>query len=178
MPQIPSPNETSSNGSIAGVSGRVDIDLAYKDYPSIIKNNGLNGISGSASPAPTPEPAPVPVERTYTVVRGDTLSGIAARYGTTYQALAAYNGIANPNLINVGQVIRIPGAGQEATSAIGVGSKVRVKQGAKDYDKGRTLSSAVYTGVYDVIQIKGDRAVIGKGQTVTAALALNHLDLV
>ena len=54
---------------------------------------------------------------------------------------------------------------------------MRVKQGAKDYDKGRTLSSAVYTGVYDVIQIKGDRAVIGKGQTVTAALSLNHLDL-
>lgn len=170
-------HQTSSNGSIAGVSGRVDIDLAYKDYPNIIKNNGLNGISGSASPAPTPEPAPAPVERTYTVVRGDTLSGIAARYGTTYQALAAYNGIANPNLIHVGQVIRIPGAGQEATSAIGVGSKVRVKQGARDYDKGRTLSSAVYTGVYDVIQIKGDRAVIGKGQAVTAALSLNHLDL-
>ena len=42
---------------------------------------------------------------------GDTLSGIAAKYGTTYQKLAAYNGIANPNIINVGRVIRIPGSG-------------------------------------------------------------------
>lgn len=44
----------------------------------------------------------------YTVVKGDTLSGIASRYGTTYQKLAEYNGISNPNLILVGQVIRIP----------------------------------------------------------------------
>lgn len=45
----------------------------------------------------------------YTVVKGDTLSGVANKYGTTYQALAAYNGIKNPDLIHVGQKIRIPG---------------------------------------------------------------------
>ena len=50
-------------------------------------------------------------EQTYTVKAGDTLSGIAAKYGTTYQTLASYNGIANPNKINVGQVIKIPGSG-------------------------------------------------------------------
>ena len=47
-------------------------------------------------------------ERVYTVVSGDTLSGIARKYGTTYQKLASYNGIANPNLIYVGQKIKIP----------------------------------------------------------------------
>ncbi len=46
---------------------------------------------------------------TYTVKAGDTLSAIAAKYKTTYQVLAKLNGIANPNLIRVGQVIRIPG---------------------------------------------------------------------
>ena len=44
----------------------------------------------------------------YTVKKGDTLSQIAAKYGTTYQAIAAYNGIKNPNVIRVGQKIRIP----------------------------------------------------------------------
>ncbi|MCD7783950.1 MAG: LysM peptidoglycan-binding domain-containing protein, partial [Firmicutes bacterium] len=44
----------------------------------------------------------------YTVVKGDTLSSIAKKYGTTYQALAAYNGISNPNKISVGQEIKIP----------------------------------------------------------------------
>ena len=50
-------------------------------------------------------------ETVYTVKAGDTLSGIAAKYGTTYQKLASYNGIANPNVINVGQKIKIPGKG-------------------------------------------------------------------
>lgn len=45
--------------------------------------------------------------RTYTVRAGDTLSGIAARYGTTYIELARKNGIANPNVIYPGQTIRI-----------------------------------------------------------------------
>ncbi len=44
----------------------------------------------------------------YTVKSGDTLSGIASRYNTTYQKLAQYNNIANPNLIYVNQKIRIP----------------------------------------------------------------------
>ena len=48
-----------------------------------------------------------PAARTYTVRAGDNLSSIAARYGTTYQALAAKNGIANPNLIYPGQVLKI-----------------------------------------------------------------------
>ena len=45
--------------------------------------------------------------RTYVVRRGDTLSGIAARYGTSWQNLARKNGIANANRIFPGQVIRI-----------------------------------------------------------------------
>lgn len=43
----------------------------------------------------------------YTVKAGDTLSAIAAKYGTTYQAIAKLNGIANPNVINVGQKLRV-----------------------------------------------------------------------
>jgi LysM repeat protein len=45
----------------------------------------------------------------YTVVPGDTLSGIAARYGTNWPALASYNHLANPNLIYPGQQICLPG---------------------------------------------------------------------
>ena len=46
---------------------------------------------------------------TYIVVAGDTLSGIANRYGTSWSALASYNHIANPNLIYVDQVVCISG---------------------------------------------------------------------
>lgn len=43
----------------------------------------------------------------YTIKAGDTLSGIASKYGTTYQKLAQLNGISNPNLIYAGQTIRV-----------------------------------------------------------------------
>ena len=45
--------------------------------------------------------------KTHTVVRGDTLSGIAQRYGTTVNYLAKLNNIKNVNLIYVGQVLKI-----------------------------------------------------------------------
>lgn len=44
----------------------------------------------------------------YTVKPGDTLWKIAKTYNTTYQELAQYNQIPNPNLIYVNQVIKIP----------------------------------------------------------------------
>jgi surface antigen len=50
-------------------------------------------------------------DRTYTVVSGDTLSGIAYRFGINWWSLASYNHIANPNLIYANQVICMPGRG-------------------------------------------------------------------
>jgi surface antigen len=48
----------------------------------------------------------------YTITGGDTLSTIAARYNTTWQRLASYNGIANPDAIGINQRLCIPGQGQ------------------------------------------------------------------
>ena len=55
---------------------------------------------------------------TYTVKSGDTLSQIAARFNTTTSALASTNHISNPNLIEVGQQLRINNnaSAQKATS--------------------------------------------------------------
>ena len=58
--------------------------------------------------APTPQPTATPRPRTYKVRSGDTLSGIAARFGTTVAELAALNGITNPSLLRVGQVLQLP----------------------------------------------------------------------
>ncbi|MGL4648486.1 MAG: LysM peptidoglycan-binding domain-containing protein, partial [Caldilineaceae bacterium] len=46
----------------------------------------------------------------YLVQPGDTLSVIAARYGVAVDELTALNGIGDPNLLRVGQVLLIPGA--------------------------------------------------------------------
>jgi LysM repeat protein len=54
---------------------------------------------------------------TYVVRRGDTLYSIAARHGTTAQAIARANGLANANYIYVGQRLIIPGASSPAPGA-------------------------------------------------------------
>lgn len=68
----------------------------------------LNGLQIATYTDDGPAPAP---SRSYTVVPGDTLWGIAQLYygdGTRYPEIAAANGIENPNLIYPGQVFIIP----------------------------------------------------------------------
>lgn len=136
-----------SDGAVDGIEGRVDMNIAYKDYPAIIAGMGSTGTTTS-TPTDTAKKTNAelaveviagkwgngnerkqrltaagydynavqaivnklvhPQETVYTVKKGDTLSGIAAKYGTTYQKLAKYNDIQNPNLIHVGQKIKIP----------------------------------------------------------------------
>lgn len=105
----------------------------------------------------------------YTVKKGDTLSQIAAKYGTTYQAIAAYNGIKNPNAIRVGQKIKIPAS--TAPAALKKGDRVKVLN-AVTYD-GKPFRT--YYVTYDVIQVSGARVVIGVGATVTAAVNAANL---
>ena len=52
-----------------------------------------------------------PRPSTYAVQSGDTLSALADEWGTTVDAIAAANGITNPNLLYIGQELRIPRGG-------------------------------------------------------------------
>src|SRR5258708_2719693 len=54
----------------------------------------------------------------YTIVSGDTLSGIASQYGVSVSAIASANGIADPNVIYAGQTIQIPGSSASSTSVV------------------------------------------------------------
>lgn len=55
----------------------------------------------------------------YKIQQGDTLSGIAKKYGTTVDAIAAANGISNVNKIYAGNNLNIPGAGGTSTPSAG-----------------------------------------------------------
>lgn len=66
-----------------------------------------------------PQAATEATAGTYTVQPGDTLWSVAARYKTTVGAIVALNGIVNPNVIRVGQVLKIPGKGVSATPPTG-----------------------------------------------------------
>ena len=75
----------------------------------------LRGDASPSTPAPAPQPAPsapsapAPTAASYTVVSGDTLSGIAAQHGVTTAALFAANGLHGGDIIYPGQTIALPG---------------------------------------------------------------------
>jgi LysM repeat protein/GH25 family lysozyme M1 (1,4-beta-N-acetylmuramidase) len=121
----PDPSPWAFNALWQYTSKPLDRDLFNGDVNQFLKY----GKSGSTpaptpapAPAPTPPPAPQPQGTTYTVKSGDTLSGIAAKYGTTYQKIAADNGIADPNKIYPGQVLKINGGGSAPSTVYTVKS--------------------------------------------------------
>lgn len=87
--------------SVAQVSGN---RVLLAGINSWINKSDVEIISVSSAPIQAPATS------TYTVRAGDTLSSIASKFGTSYQALANLNGISNPNLIYAGQVLRVNGS--------------------------------------------------------------------
>ncbi len=67
------------------------------------------GSTGTTTTPTTTTPATTSTG-TYTVQAGDSLGRIASRFGVTVSAIMSANGLTNPNLIYVGQVLKIPGA--------------------------------------------------------------------
>ena len=86
----------------------------------------------------------------YVVKSGDTLSDIAAKYGNTYQTLASYNNIASPNMIAVGQKIKIP----KASTTIEAGDIVKII-GSK-YSSGTSIPSWVLAKSWIVYSAPSD----------------------
>lgn len=90
----------------------------------------------------------------YTVKAGDTLSAIAAKYGTTYQKLASYNGISNPNIIHVGQKIKIPsGQASSTTWTPKVGDVVNFAGGRHYASANATTGPSCKNGKAKITQI-------------------------
>ena len=134
----------SSKGSVPGISGGVDMNISFNDYPSIIAAKGLNKLKKAATKKSIDEIAKEvlagkwgdgderkkkltdagydygavqnkvnevlkPKESVfyYTVRLGDTLSGIAKKYGASVDKISKDNGIKNPNKIYTGQKLKI-----------------------------------------------------------------------
>lgn len=105
--------------TLSAIAGRLGVsvgDLAkangITDPNRVYAGDSLTVPGGAPAPA---APSTAPAARTHTVAAGETLSGIAARYGTTVGAVVQLNGIADPNHVVVGTKLKIPTATAPAT---------------------------------------------------------------
>jgi uncharacterized protein (TIGR02594 family) len=90
-----------ANGTTVAALLRANPQIRNPDriYPGDVVHLPAAGAGGGTAP------------QVHVVRSGDTLSELAARYDTDVSTLARLNGIANPNLIHVGDRLRLPGHG-------------------------------------------------------------------
>ena len=155
-----------SAGRFSGYNGNLDTNYAYYDYPNLIR-----GIQ--PSPQPTPQPTPQPKLSVTDIAKKIINEPNYGGYGTGETRFAklraeGYDAQAVQNEIN-----RLCGVQPASSKQVTKGCKVRMN-GTKDYN-GKTLSSWVKGSTFDVIEISGDRVVIGKGNAVTAAVKKSDL---
>ena len=110
-----------SASTLAKANGITNWDYIYVGQTLLIPGKGPTPtpVTPKASPTPlsvaTPAAAAPPAAAAagatviYTVRPGDTLTKIAARYGTTVKAIMAANGLRNPDFIYVGQRLTLGG---------------------------------------------------------------------
>lgn len=91
--------------------------------------------------------------QTYTVRYGDTLSGIASRYGTSTSTLASINGISNPNWIYPGQVLKLSGGSSTRSYTVrsgdtlsGIASRLGTSWTALKAKNGLANANLIYPG--------------------------------
>ena len=123
---------------------------------------------GTATETPTDGTATS--DGTYTVQAGDTLFKIATSFGLTVAELAEANGIINPNVLEIGQVLVIPGA-DDGTAGDGTGDDTT---GDTAGDTGATGEEQIY-----IVQPGDFLGKIGQefGFTATELAVYNNIDI-
>ncbi|MXQ74220.1 hypothetical protein GSF08_09755 [Clostridiaceae bacterium DONG20-135] len=158
----------SSNGKVNGSSLRTDMNYALIDYPSLIH--------------------PLQKEETYLKI-GDMVNVIVNR---SYDGVPLIEAVLHHTypVIEIGNDRVVLGGGLNTafhihdickqdtsptlSNQIRVTDRVRVVEGALDIE-GKALASFVYQQIYEVMEISGDRVVIGQNGMVTAAVHMRDL---
>jgi len=93
---------------IVSANSLTNVDSLDVGQVLIIPAEGTDVVATTEPAAEATAVPPSTEERTHVVQAGENLFRIGLQYGFTVDELAAYNGMANPNVLDVGQVIKIP----------------------------------------------------------------------
>lgn len=158
-----------SDGDVNGSSARTDMNYAYIDYPTVIAN--MKGTDAPAEKPSTSKPASttkhkvgetVTINGVYTSSTSTTKLTPAVKSGKITKIIADAR---NPYLLNDGDIGWVNDdcivSKTSSSTSIKVGDKVTPIK-AVSYD-GVSLISEVTKNKYTVIEIKGDRVVLGDG---------------
>lgn len=102
-------------------------------------------------------------ESTHVVRKNETLSAIAQKYGVSANAIQAYNGISNPNLLFVGKKLKIPSGStpevpylvRKGDSLSSIASRFGVSQSALSSRNGISSPNLIKIGQKIIIPVKG-----------------------
>ncbi|TFB88127.1 LysM peptidoglycan-binding domain-containing protein [Cryobacterium algoricola] len=154
----PSQYTVVSGDTVSGIASRFGLSTA-----AVLARNGLSWstkifpgqqltLADGAAPAAAPAPTPVASELTrYSIVTGDTISGIAAAHGISVAAVLSANGLDRASIIFPGQSLVIPSGSAPAAAApaVALASATTAAPGARHtIATGETVSMiAAATGV-------------------------------
>ncbi len=173
--------------TVSGIAARYGLAT-----PSLLALNGLGWSSivypgqvlrlttaGPVAEAPAPEPAAVEI-RHHTIAAGETVSGIAAAYGVSTEAVLVANGLGWSSLIFPGQTLVIPdgtapAALEVAPFAEEAAAETTLSEATAALDAEQIESARVIIAVGDELGV-GDRAIVIALATAAQESSLRNLD--
>ena len=130
-------SHNTTTAALTSLNSLANPNLIYVGQVLKLANTTTASTSSTGSAASTSSSA-----MTYTVKSGDTLSSIASSYNTTTSTLTSLNNLSNPNLIYVGQVLKVAGSSTSvSTSTSSSSASQATTSGTYTVKAGDTLSS-------------------------------------
>ena len=145
-------HQYTEHGRLPGYSGNLDLNRLMGSKPLEFFTDGKASKKKPSKPKESTSNKSTSAQ-TYKVQSGDTLSGIAVKFGTTVANLSNLNGISNPNKINVGQLLYVKGTAKTSTYTVksgdtlsGIASKYGTTTKALQSLNGITNPNLIYAG--------------------------------
>lgn len=107
---------------LASWNGIRDVSMIRAGTTLLVGNGSFGGGASTGGSSSSGGGSATGAGTYYTVKSGDTLSGIAAAYGTTVNQLASLNGIANVHLIRTGTTLKVSNGSSTSTGSTSTGS--------------------------------------------------------